>query len=124
MGDDKPAYVRAEISVDLSNLAVDVWRAWEILRPDDVVLLLAVKGSDEAERGLAKRPNAVGTDRYGLRALRAAEVIQILDKNGRIIRQDGNWGSQSRQRRIHVRLDAAMYKVIDVIPAKISILLT
>lgn len=112
VGDDKPAYVRAEINIDMSRLSDDVRREWDALRPDDVVFLLAAKGSDEADGMLARRPNATLADKYGLKALRTAEVVQILDKDGRVIRDPGQMrGMNNQRRRIHVKLDPAMYKV-------------
>lgn len=112
VGEDKPAHVRAEINIDMSRLSDDVRRDWDALRPDDVVFLLAVRGSDEADGPASKRADAPLTDQYGLKALRTAEVVQILDKDGRVIRDPGQMrGMNSQRRRIHVKLDPAMYKV-------------
>ena len=78
-----------------------------------MVFLLAVKGVDETDSLSNKRPNSTFADYYGLKALRTAEVVQILDKDGRIIRPGDNQNNRgdNRRRRIHVKLDAAMYKV-------------
>lgn len=112
VGEDKPAYVRAEINIDMGRLSDDVRRDWDALRPDDVVFLLAVRGYDEADGPASKRADAPLTDRYGLKALRTAEVVQILDKDGRVIRDPGQMrGMNSQRRRIHVKLDPVMYKV-------------
>jgi len=112
VGEDKPAYVRAEISIDMSRLPDDVRRDWDALRPDDVVFFLAVRGSDEAYGLASRRTDTPLADQYGLKALRTAEVIQILDKDGRVIRDPGQMrGMNSQKRRIHVKLDPAMYRV-------------
>lgn len=52
---------------------------------------------------------------HGLKILRAAEVVQVLDENGRMIRdmpnnQINGYGSRPRLRRLIVRLDAVAYK--------------
>ncbi|RPB23775.1 P-loop containing nucleoside triphosphate hydrolase protein [Terfezia boudieri ATCC MYA-4762] len=111
VGEDKPAYVRAEINIDMSRLPDDVRRDWDALRPDDVVFLLAVRGSDKADGPVSRRMDAPLADQYGLKALRTAEVVQILDKDGRVIRDPGQMrGMNSQMRRIHIKLDPAMYR--------------
>ncbi|KAF8477576.1 P-loop containing nucleoside triphosphate hydrolase protein [Kalaharituber pfeilii] len=112
VGGDKPAYVRAEINLDTNRLSDDVRRDWDSLRPDDVVFLLAVRGFDEADTMSSKRANATFADKYGLKALRTAEIVQILDKDGRVIRAEEQMSrlANNRKRRIHVKLDPSMYR--------------
>ena len=99
--------------MDMSRLSDDVRRDWDALRPDDVIFLLAVKGTDEADSMTSKKANATLVEKYGIKALRTAEVIQILDKDGRVIRGEGmnSRGMNNQRRRIHVKLDPVMYKV-------------
>ena len=52
---------------------------------------------------------------HGLKTLRAAEVVQVLDENGRMIRdmlnnQVNGFVNRPRLRRLIVRLDAVAYK--------------
>lgn len=110
VGDDKPATVRAEISIDVRRLGDNVRREWESLRPDDVVFLIAVDAtqSQKSSRGIAAEGQ-----KLGVVAVRSAEVIQILDDKGRAIRDssayfDGH--SRSPTRRIRLKLDSTMYK--------------
>ena len=87
-------------------------RDWDALRPDDVVFLLAVKGLDEAAELTSKRANASFAEKYGLKVIRTAEVIQILDKDGRVIRDPAQMrGMYNQRRRVHLKLDSGMYKV-------------
>jgi intron-binding protein aquarius len=117
VGDDRPAWVRAEISLDVGRLSENVRREWESLRTDDVVFLMAVKAVDETQ--LQANGNSVlSTERLGLKYLRAAEVVQVLDESGKSLRtpqteQPYNRGhpSRGRIRRLHVKLDSYMYKV-------------
>jgi intron-binding protein aquarius len=114
VGDDKPSIVRAEITLDTNNLAENVRREWESLRPDDVVFLLAVVPTDDG-RSIANGGAAVPSDsqKIGLKHLRAAEVIHVMDENGRPLRDQGgqvNGHGRPRMRRLQIKIDAAMYK--------------
>lgn len=114
VGEEHPAYVRAEIILDVSRLNYSVRREWESLRPDDVVFLLAVQ---PVEEGMTMRngsqPQNPGEE-LGLRRLRTAEVVQVQDENGRPLREQHNQADgqsyRPRQRRILLKLDAATYK--------------
>ncbi|KAL8953931.1 MAG: hypothetical protein Q9222_000218 [Ikaeria aurantiellina] len=115
VGDDRPASVRAEIGLDVSRLAESVRREWESLRQDDVVYLLAVEPPDKS--WALTNGNAVhaGSRHFGIRSLRAAEVEQVLDDNGRVLREipDGEnngYIQRPRLRRLLVKLDAAAYR--------------
>ncbi|CAP69162.1 uncharacterized protein PODANS_7_11180 [Podospora anserina S mat+] len=112
VGDDKPSTVRAEVTIDLRKLPQHVRREWESLRPDDVLFLLAV---DASKPKLATNGGASVTEaeKLGLVAVRAAEVIQVLDDRGRAIRDaqayfDGH--NRSDIRRLQLRLDAKAFK--------------
>jgi len=114
VGEEKPAYVRAEISLDYTRLSEDVRRDWDSLRPDDVVFLLAVKGIDEGDRMITNgSPDKLNVaEKFGVKCLRAAEVVQLLDQDGRPIKTgDGQARRAGGRRRLHVRLDPEMYKV-------------
>ncbi|KAK6611078.1 dead helicases superfamily protein [Botrytis cinerea] len=95
VGDDKPALVRAEVTIDVSRMAENVRREWDSLRPDDVIFLLSMRKN------------------LGLRYLRAAEVIQVQDDRGRsLMNYNGqvNGNARAGSRRLQLKLDAAMYK--------------
>lgn len=109
VGDDKPSVVRAEIALDVSKLADSVRREWESLRPDDVVFLVAVEPTKDAKmirNGGGAYPEAI---HLGLKSIRAAEVTQVLDEQGRPLRDQQSKG-RARLRRLHVKLDAAAFK--------------
>jgi intron-binding protein aquarius len=54
-------------------------------------------------------------EKVSLRALRCAEVINVLDENGRVLRHDQDSHdddfSRPKQRRLLLKLDAASYKL-------------
>jgi intron-binding protein aquarius len=118
VGDDKPAWVRAEITLDVSRLSEGIRREWESLRTDDVVFLMAVKAVDETKLLANGNSSMLSSEMLGLRHLRAAEVVQVLDENGKPFRNLQNeqlnsrgQSNRSRIRRLHVKLDSFMYKV-------------
>ncbi|KAH0542174.1 hypothetical protein FGG08_003395 [Glutinoglossum americanum] len=117
VGDDNPAWVRAEIVLDVSRLSESVRREWESLRTDDVVFLIAVKAVEEAKLLAGGNPSTLSNKTRSLTHLRTAEIVQVLDESGKPMRnpQIGQFSSRgqpdrSRVRRLHVKLDSSMYK--------------
>ncbi|RMJ24857.1 hypothetical protein PHISP_04275 [Aspergillus sp. HF37] len=103
VGSASPAFVRAEIAIEVGRLADHVRREWESLRPEDVVFLMAVQ------------PNSpIQGDGPGLTYLRTAQVVQVLDENNRPLREPqfgtNGYTSRPRVRRLLVDLDAATFK--------------
>jgi intron-binding protein aquarius len=112
VGEDKPSAVRAEITLDVKGLADNIRREWDSLRPDDVIFLLGVDpdGAKVSSNGAATSHDA---HKLGLKCVRAAEITQILDENGRPVRdQSGqvNGHGRPRVRRLQVKLDSTAYK--------------
>ncbi|KAE8373213.1 P-loop containing nucleoside triphosphate hydrolase protein [Aspergillus bertholletiae] len=113
VGFTNPAFVRAEIVIEVGRLADHVRMEWESLRPDDVVFLLAV------QTGAANKPafqDPTPVDSPGLTHLRTAEIVQVLDENGRPLRepvsgQTNGHRSRPRIRRLLVNLDPDAFKV-------------
>ena len=116
VGYDYPAFVQAEIALDVSRLADSVRREWESLRPDDVVYLLAVQPTSYPHRTMNGNTTPISMYESGLRLLRTAEIMQLLDENGRMIREPpmgrtSSYGGRPRLSKLIVKLDAAAYKV-------------
>ena len=113
VGDDKPAAVRAEIVLDVSRLTDHFRRDWDSLRPDDVIFLLAVDGSDDTKMSTNGGTIPGDAQKLGLRHLRAAEVIQVVDDKGRSLREQANYSGnhgRPKARRLQVKLDAALFR--------------
>ncbi|KAK4547631.1 hypothetical protein LTR36_000588 [Oleoguttula mirabilis] len=116
VGEEVPAEIKVEVILDVSRLQPSHRREWEGLRSDDVVYLLAVQ-ANETEKKLTNG-NSLQSDaeKAGVKVLRCAEVISVLDENGRMLRRDQDRQdhveglSRARQRRLLLRLDAASYK--------------
>ncbi|KAI4700743.1 hypothetical protein J4E81_003707 [Alternaria sp. BMP 2799] len=113
VGEQHPAYVRAEIILDVSRLQHPVRRDWEQLRPDDVVFLLAVEGKDDVSMRNGHREDVTTGEQLGLHRMRCAQVVQVLDDKGRPLREQGRddgFGPRVRQRRLLVNIDAKQYQ--------------
>jgi intron-binding protein aquarius len=112
VGEDHPAYVRAEIILDVSRLQHPVRREWDQLKPDDVVFLLTIEGPDDFTlKNGSDRNNNNTSEKRGIHTLRCAQVVQIQDENGRPIREQVSIDApRVRQRRLVVHIDAKQYQ--------------
>ncbi|KAH7400689.1 hypothetical protein DE146DRAFT_735740 [Phaeosphaeria sp. MPI-PUGE-AT-0046c] len=113
VGEEHPAYVRAEIILDVSRLQYGVRREWEQLRTDDVVFLVAIEGQDDVPMRNGHRDEQTSMEQSGIHRLRCAQVVQILDDNGRQLREQAHTDGfvpRVRQRRLLVNIDAKQYK--------------
>ena len=108
VGSAKPAFVRLEIAIEVGRLADHIRREWESLRPDDAIFLLAVQQSSSDKFWLREQ-----SEGPTLTHLRTAEVVQVLDDNGRPLREPGgraNGYSRPRVRKLLLNLDTAAFK--------------
>ena len=114
IGYDVPAHVRAEITLDVAGLADNVRLEWESLRPQDVIFLMAVKPEKDS-LGVNGHSSELDKRNPALKAVRAAEIVQLLDDGGRAIRetardQEGGY-RRPRLRRIIVNIDPFAYSL-------------
>ncbi|KAL1988551.1 hypothetical protein VTN96DRAFT_8946 [Rasamsonia emersonii] len=114
VGSTKPAFVRAEIILEVGRLTENVLREWEELRPDDVVFLLAVTSGDSST-SLSTSAGNNAANVPVISHIRTAEIVQVLDENGRVLRepqpgQENSYARKPRIRRLLVNLDAAAFK--------------
>ncbi|GLI79995.1 hypothetical protein PoHVEF18_008343 [Penicillium ochrochloron] len=111
VGCPNPAFVRAEIAIEVGRLADNIRKEWDTLRPDDVIYLLAVQTPSPAQLGIMDQVPDTPCMTY----LRTAEVVQVLDEQGRPLRQPAagqanGYNSRPRVRKLLVNLDAAAFK--------------
>jgi intron-binding protein aquarius len=110
VGSPNPAFVRAEIAIEVGRLADHIRREWDSLRPDDVVYLLAVQSSAPAQLGARDQIAEAPRMTY----LRTAEIVQVLDEQGRALRQQAGQtnghGGRPRVRKLLVNMDASAFK--------------
>ncbi|KAI1180416.1 hypothetical protein F4777DRAFT_598351 [Nemania sp. FL0916] len=113
VGEDKPSVVRAEISLDFRRLGDRIRREWDSLRPDDVVLLVAVDATAQTAATNGNSNSVSEANKLGIITVRTAEVAQILDDKGKSIRDPSayfNGTNRSSTRRMQLRLDPKMHK--------------
>jgi intron-binding protein aquarius len=115
VGADEPACVRAEIVLNTKNIAEHVRRDWDSLFPGDLVYLIEARPLSE-EPPISNGHTFSETARLsGLRRLRTAEVVQLVDENGRAIRDKpvgttNGYSRSSGHRKLIVNLDTSAYK--------------
>lgn len=115
VGEDVPAEVKIETILDVSRLQPGLRKEWEDLRQDDVVFLVAICPSERNNR-LTNGKSHSALEKIGLSTVRCAEVISVLDENGRTIKHDQDSKdhidglSRPKQRRLLLKLDALSYK--------------
>ncbi|KAK2863709.1 hypothetical protein FQN49_004072 [Arthroderma sp. PD_2] len=115
VGSLQPAFVRSEITLEVGRLGDNIRREWETLRPDDVVFLLVVAPKKTAKLDFVNNQKADPKDSINIVHVRTGAVVQMLDENGRPLRDTqqsrGNgYPQRPRLRRLLVNLDAASYK--------------
>ncbi|QIW95173.1 hypothetical protein AMS68_000691 [Peltaster fructicola] len=113
VGEGVPAEVKAEVVLDVSRLQPGLRREWEQLKPGDVIFLVAVTPQQRSTNGIAS--HITDSEKAGLKAIRCAEVITVLDDNGRPLRRQGNPSDdeyhEPQQRRLMLKLDPIAYKM-------------
>ena len=115
VGNDEPAYVRAEITLNTSPLADHVRKEWDNLQNSDVIYLLEVRPHDETSAVMNGHTPRDAAGLSGLTLLRTATVIQVLDENGRAMRdryiaQTNGHSNRMGNRKLVVSLDTLAYK--------------
>ena len=114
VGEEISAEVKVEVILDVSRLQPSLRREWESLKPEDVVFLLAVHPPESSKRLTNGNHAENSAEKIGLQTVRCAEVINVLDENGRVLRHEtlkhDDDLRRPRQRRLLLRLDAALYK--------------
>ena len=121
VGFDQPAFVRAEITLDTARLADRVRREWSTLRQGDTVYLVAASSQQTSANavngnGTNGRSHKLSGEGSGIKTLRTAEIVQLQDVSGSIMREnqveyfDDNPRRQ-RLGRLIVNIDPAAYKL-------------
>ncbi len=115
VGSTKPAFVRAEIILDLTRLNDNMRAEWDSLRPNDVVFLLSVEVDDRSSLSMSGHTTLRPDQDWEIKHVRASEIVQVLDGNGRSMRdasmpQTNGFVARSAQRRLLINLDNGRYK--------------
>lgn len=107
LGEARPSEVRAECSVTLAGCRAEVAQEWTQLRRHDVVFLLTIDSPIENGKDTAL-PFA---ERSGLRCVRGAEVVQVVDEEGHVYtgESENDQGLRGNLRKLELQLDTAQY---------------
>ncbi|OQR91986.1 intron-binding protein aquarius-like isoform X1 [Achlya hypogyna] len=113
IGEQHPAQVVAQVTLDLAGQSAEVAAAWDGLQPQDVVFLAGVQATNTVD-GAAPSASALNAaEVLGIHAVRGAEVLQVFDGQGHAvgeILEDGSRAAGKGSRRtIRVALDGAQY---------------
>ncbi|TKX26436.1 pre-mRNA-splicing factor-like protein 1 [Elsinoe australis] len=113
VGEVHPSQVQVEVSLDVSRFTPGVRREWETLRQDDVVYLVTVQAPTQT-RTLTNGAARAGDVPRSIKHLRCAEVINVLDDDGKPLREKqsemNGSVSRARKRRLLLKLDALAYE--------------
>ncbi|KAI4720963.1 P-loop containing nucleoside triphosphate hydrolase protein [Aureobasidium sp. EXF-10727] len=112
-----PSKVEVEVTLDVGRLGPNIRKEWETLRSGDVVFLVSVQvGDTTSVFSNGGSESADVADRHGVKHVRSSEVINVLDENGRMLRDqtqaqtNGVALKGGRQRRLLLRLDPVAYQ--------------
>lgn len=118
VGEINPAFVRAELYLEFDKVADDVLKDWDTIKSGDMLFLVGLT--------IPNSKSANEFQKIGIKHVRAAEVVDVLDQNSRSLKSitenendktdDRNhsrrkplYGKLAKRRRIHVNLDASSY---------------
>jgi intron-binding protein aquarius len=115
VGEDWPSQVSGEVYLDLETLPMHARREWAQVRQDDVLFLLSVKMTDKTTNGNTNGNTETDyAKELGVRFVRSAEIVQILDEEGRALKHDREDSDGRylvpRKRTLRLRLDARQWK--------------
>ena len=110
VGEAWPSLVRGEVYLDLESLPMHARKEWSQIHQDDVVFLLSVKLDEKSTNGVTDYAKELG-----VRFIRSAEVAQVLDEEGRPLKNGGQEDVDGRflvprKRTLKLRLDARQWK--------------
>ncbi|OLL23596.1 Intron-binding protein aquarius [Neolecta irregularis DAH-3] len=117
VGEEHPAYVRAEVQLELDRIDESIRREWENLKPGDSVFLMAIQGIDAIEMNFPEMSDPCYLEKVGLKFIRCAQVDEILDQEGRplkiaqqLAREDElEMVKMGRRRLLRVKLDTLSF---------------
>lgn len=109
LGEARPSEVRAECSVTLAGCRHEVSQEWTQLRRHDVVFLLTI--DSPIPNGKSADKSLPFAERVGLRSIRGAEVVQVVDEEGHVYtgESENDQPLRGNLRKLELQLDTAQY---------------
>ncbi|KAI8070842.1 P-loop containing nucleoside triphosphate hydrolase protein [Gongronella butleri] len=104
LGRDAPSRVIGEVTFSVSPYTKVLRDEWDSLRRHDIVFLLTIRPNDDSAT-----PFQAGQDfrkHYGIKYIRGAEVVDVLDQNGRVL-------NESQLRELHPKAPRQLRLAMD-----------
>lgn len=121
VGEDRPGDVIAEIRYTLPSQQQGylIRQEWESIRSHDVVFLLSIDATiADSDKNPEKRSDLPFPEQYGLKYVRGAEVIEMLDEADKVINENDPDAPRAGNRRtLRVRLDSSQFHA-DILAAR------
>eukprot|EP00850_Spirogloea_muscicola_P023959 SM000413S15642 [mRNA] locus=s413:13687:24995:+ [translate_table: standard] len=128
IGEQRPASVTAELSIDVASYRGAMRAQWDELKEHDVLFVLAIRPvppspyGNGAEEGPASAYDHTGGSsvpkRFGLRYVRGCEVVEVKDEGGRLmndftgrVKREEWKPPEGTKRTLVVALDTAQYQL-------------
>ncbi|KAJ3021256.1 hypothetical protein HKX48_008885 [Thoreauomyces humboldtii] len=130
LGERKPSFVKADLSINVSRYTDSVRREWESLRPHDVLFLVTIqaepqtsglKALESQEQKAAAATQGEGASfrrKFGIKYVRGCEISALLGDDGRPLDDNNQNAFEGQQRprvtgfrrRFRVLLDTNQYQ--------------
>ncbi|KAF7727161.1 hypothetical protein EC973_007936 [Apophysomyces ossiformis] len=116
LGEDKPAYVRADITFNVGRYTDSIRNEWDNLRKHDVLYLLTIQANDDSANRYTEDKDF--RTHYGIKYIRGCEIVDIIGSDGRAIdeiskptieEKSKKWSGYTRT--LRVELDPNQYKI-------------
>ncbi|KAG1463391.1 hypothetical protein G6F46_003377 [Rhizopus delemar] len=115
LGEDKPAYVKADVTISLSAYARNMRNEWDALRKHDTLFLVSIEATEDSLNMMSSGESF--REHYGIKYIRGCEIVDFIGADGRSIDEVSRPNPEDRkdkikgsERTIRVQLDTNQYK--------------
>eukprot|EP00026_Physarum_polycephalum_P000742 Phypoly_transcript_00743.p1 GENE.Phypoly_transcript_00743~~Phypoly_transcript_00743.p1 ORF type:complete len:1358 (+),score=249.61 Phypoly_transcript_00743:43-4116(+) len=111
IGENRPAQVISEATYTLVSTRGNIRTEWENIRQHDIVFLLAILPEARPDESL--NPDLPFPKRYGIKYIRGAEVLEIADESGVVLKDmelDQGKRREGNVRTMRLLLDPSQYQ--------------
>ncbi|KAG1247854.1 hypothetical protein G6F68_014030 [Rhizopus microsporus] len=116
LGEDKPAYVKADVTISLNAYARNMRNEWDALRKHDTLFLVSIEATEDSLNMMSSGESF--REHYGIKYIRGCEIVDFIGADGRSIDEISRPNPEDRkdkikgsERTIRVQLDTNQYKI-------------